>query len=213
MVSVSISPTFSTVPRLWPGETFVCVGSGPSLTQDDVDYCRGRSRVIAIKDTHRVAPWADVLYSGDERWWEHFAGKLTFTGRRFALVAPQTKYLQAVETAGAQLLRLGTPLGLERDPSKLALGNHSGFQAINLAIHLGAIRVVLLGYDMKASADGRDHFFGSHPYRNKPTPYQWLSVFDSILEPLRALGVQVLNATRDTALKCFPRCSIQEALA
>jgi len=44
------------VPRLWPGETFVCLASGPSLTQADVDYCRGKARVIAIKDVLHLAP-------------------------------------------------------------------------------------------------------------------------------------------------------------
>jgi hypothetical protein len=192
----------------------VCLGTGPSLTPADVDACSGRARVIAIKDAYHLAPWADVLYSGDERWWVHHAKSIAFEGRRYALVPHDPRFTRAVEDGRAQLLGLGKVLGLEIDPTKLALGNHSGYQAINLAVHLaGATRIVLLGYDMKASPDGRDNFFGAKPYAAKRPPYPFLGVFASIVEPLAALGATVVNASRDTALDVFPRVSLEEALA
>ena len=45
------------VPRLWPGETVAILGGGPSLTPADVDFCRDKARVIAIKEAHRLAPY------------------------------------------------------------------------------------------------------------------------------------------------------------
>ncbi len=200
------------VARLWPGETVCLLGSGPSLTQADVDACRG-ARVMAIKDTHRLAPWADALYSADERWWAHYGADLRFTGHRFALVSPEDRHIVAVERANAHRLAIGGKDGLALDPSKLTTGQHSGYSAINLAVHLGAKRIVLLGYDMQKASDGREHYFGSHPYQKKQMPFQWLGVYETLVEPLLVLGVTVINATRETALTVFPKRSLAEALA
>lgn len=202
------------VARLWPESTVVCLGSGPSLTQADVDACRGRARVIAIKDTYRLAPWADALYCGDEVWWQHYGPDLAFTGACYGLVSPhETKWVQLLDRLGVHRFLLGSGSGLSTDPRRLALGGHSGYQAINLAMHLGARTVVLLGYDMKAAA-GRLHFFGDRAYAStKHPPYEWLANFDSMVEPLRQRGVRVVNATRDTALTVFPQLPLDEALA
>lgn len=200
------------VPRLWPGSTVVCLGSGPSLTAADVDACRGRARVIAIKDTVRLAPWADVLYgagadAGGRTWWHLHGPTLAFSGLRYCLDPQASRW--------ASVLARGPEQGLSADPGALALGGHSGYQAINLAVHLGATRVVLLGYDMQATA-GRQHYFGDHQHGapGRKLPFDWFRLhWPSIVAPLSALGVTVVNATRETALDLFPRQSLAEALA
>ncbi len=205
---------YGVVPRSWPGEAVVILGSGPSLTQEDVASCQGRARVIAIKDTVALAPWADVLYSGDEMWWRRCGPSVTFTGARYALVVPGDASQERDATAaGATLLKYSGLPGISGSPDTLRSGSHSGYQAIQLAVHFGAAKIVLLGYDMQASEDGRDHFFGSHAYAKKPTPYQYLPAFETMLSPLWVLGVTVVNATRRTALKAFPQMPLSEALA
>jgi hypothetical protein len=79
-------------------------------------------------------------------------------------------------------------------------------------VHLGAKKIILLGYDMQPTG-GKDHFFGPHPH-GRPLPYTlFLFHFSSIVEPLKAAGVAVINASRETALGIFPRMPIEEALA
>lgn len=199
------------VPELWPGSTVVCIGSGPSLTQADVDACQGRARVIAIKDVVRMAPWADALYgagddNGGRTWWHRHGPSLTFTGLRYCL-DPAAK-------AWASVLTQGPEQGLTDDRGALALGGHSGYQAINLAVHLGAKKVVLLGYDMQAT-NGQQHYFGEHEHRtDHRLPFNLFAFhFPSIVPALEARGVTVVNASRQTALDLFPRMTIDEALA
>lgn len=40
---------------------------------------RGKCKVIAVSDSYKLAPWADVLVSSDAAWWRHhnpeFAGR------------------------------------------------------------------------------------------------------------------------------------------
>lgn len=208
-------PPVAPVPRLWPESTIVCLGTGPSLTQADVDLCRGRAHVIAVNDAYTLAPWADVLYAADYKWWRAHDGVPQFQGRKFSIMpygheSPQQEY------ADIHILRNTGVRGLEQQPNALRTGLNSGYQAINLAFHLGAKRIVLLGYDMGVGADGRRHFFGDHPagkgLQLTSRFQEFLANFPTLVEPLDAAGVTVWNATRTTALLVFPRVTIAQAL-
>jgi hypothetical protein len=197
------------VPRIWDGETAVILAGGPSLIAEDIEAVRGRARVIAIKDAVWLAPWADAFYCcGGEivgTWWKHYGAELLFEGLRYTLDPKAGDYASVLRDTGVT--------GLELDPSGLRTGKNSGYQAINLAVHLGASRIVLLGYDMQQAPDGRHHWFGAHPYNKREPPYQaLLELWPSIVEPLRHCGVTVLNASRSSALDVFPRVSLEAAL-
>jgi hypothetical protein len=196
----------ATVPKLWPGETVVCIGTGPSLTAADVDACRGRARVIAINDAWRLAPWADVLYACDSRWVDHHKGAKGFEGLKYSMTANQKKW------PDWGILRNDGVNGLCLDPTGLRTGRNSGAQAINLAIHLGAARILLLGYDMSRHG-GKGHFFGEHPKNWPPSPFHsFLDSFAKLEQPLKDLGVEVINCSRRTALKVFPQMPLEKAL-
>lgn len=196
-----------TIHRLWPGSTVVCLATGPSLTQADVDFCYGRARVIAINDAYKLAPWADALYACDSRWWHwHKKGVATFAGQKYS-IDPQAKRVCPDLT----ILRNTGERGLELSPTGLRTGKNSGYQAMNLAVHLGAARIVMLGYDMRP--DGKkNHFFGEHPHPVPPPYRSFIDKFSSIVEPLAAHGIEVVNCSRRTALECFPRRPLEEVL-
>jgi hypothetical protein len=188
------------VPRLWPGGTVACLATGPSLCQADVEAVRGRvDGVIAVNDAHRLAPWADVLYACDAKWWEWNAGVPGFQGLRYTLQPRAARWATVLRKTGEH--------GLELDPGGVRTGKNSGYQAINVAVHLGARRILLLGYDMRG-----DHFFGSHPDKSRPPFLLCLPIFDTLVAPLRAHGVEVCNCSRRTALRAFPCLTLEEAL-
>jgi len=188
--------------------TIACIGGGPSLTQADVDLLRGRCFVIAINDAYKLAPWADVLYACDAKWWNWHAGAPSFTGPKYAL-----EQRDPIDWPGVTLLKGTGVYGLEGDPSGLRTGHNSGYQALNLAVHLGARRVLLLGFDLGVDDDGRTHWFGDHPDRT-PSPYDaMLNAFETLVSPLAELGVDVLNCSRRTALTTFPIVRLEDVLA
>lgn len=198
------------VQKLWSGETVVCIGGGPSLTKADVDLCRARARVIAINDAFKLAPWADVLYCCDGKFINHYEGIRSFTGPKYSLTVNARRY--------PEWIRLAKNMagGLSLNPSVLCTGatsnGNSGFQAINLAVHLGAARILLLGYDMSRHS-GKSHWFGEHPNRWAPSNYKaFLPTFDSLVKPLKTLGVEVVNCSRVTAMKTFPLMPLEQAL-
>jgi hypothetical protein len=199
------------VPALWVGETVVCLATGPSLTAADVDYCRGRARVIAINDAVRLAPWADALYACDAVWWKWHAGVPTFTGPKWSL-EDRAWASHAARYPDVQRLANTGRMGLERVPTGLRSGRNSGYQAINLAVHYGAARILLLGYDMQPGRGGKNHFFGEHPIR-RASPYPlFRQHFESLKQPLAAAGIVVLNCTPGSALATFPHVPLRTAL-
>lgn len=112
------------------------------------------------------------------------------------------------------VLRCGEQTGLSEDPGYLNHGSNSGYQAINLAVHLGAKRIVLLGYDMRLD-NGRSN------WHDEPRPFASPSLYDqsmlpyfaTLVEPLGKLGVEVVNCTPGSALECFPKATLEEALS
>jgi hypothetical protein len=185
--------------------TVVCVAGGPSLTKADVEFCRGKAFVIAIKDAIRLAPWADVLYACDAKWWQRYGDTVAFAGPKYTLEQTARQWATVLRNTGDS--------GLEPDPTGLRTGKNSGYQAINLAVHQGATTIVLLGYDMAPAADGKHHWFGAHPWKTVPPYRLFLPFFDTLVKPLADLGIRVINASRQTVLTCFPRLSLAEALA
>src|SRR3990167_1952589 len=113
------------VPHLWPGSTIVGMGGGPSLTPEDVDAVRDRAHVIAVNDAYRLAPWADVLYAADAKWWRWHQGVPTFPGLKYT-VQPE-----AAVWPGVQVLQNTGERGVEIDPRGLRTGRNSGYQAMN----------------------------------------------------------------------------------
>jgi hypothetical protein len=203
--------------RRWPEATIVCVGSGPTLTADDLAYVRGRAPVVAVNDAIRLAPWADVLYSSDRGWWRHyartvpdFAGLCVGVGWKMGDASP-IAHLPAVQV----LTHTGWE-GLELAPTGLRTGGHSGYAAINLAVHLGARRIVLVGYTGGPVA-GRTHFFGRHPAGLAESSTENYAAFQraylTLVRPLSAAGVIVVNATPRSWITAFPCAPLGDALA
>lgn len=203
---MGVKPPVSPVPQLWPGSTVVCIGTGPSLTPADVDVCRGKARVIVINDAYQIALWADVLYAADAKWWGWHKGAPSFEGLKFSLQAAAAKFpgVHVLENAGRD--------GLSLNANRLATGYNSGYQAINLAVHLGASRIVLLGYDMGRPRNGPSHYFGEHRDKSQPPYGHCLKAFQTLPAPLAALGVDVVNCSRQTALTCFRRAPLESVL-
>lgn len=147
--------------------------------------------------TYKAAPWADVLYAMDRKWWEvHLEDvRTSFVGER---------------VSRAKLLHRFGVTHLETFKHY----NNSGAAAISLAAHRGASTIILLGYDCQYT-DGKRHWHGDHPrgMGNAGSIVKWMRGFEELATALEKAGVRVLNATRETAITCWPRTSLDEALA
>ena len=80
-----------------------------------------------------------------------------------------------------------------------------------MAAQAGAKRVVLLGYDCQHTG-GVSHWHGDHPnhFGNARMTASWLDKFAELAEDLA--HIEIINASRDTALTCFPRARLEDLL-
>lgn len=211
--------------------TFVCVGSGPSLTREDCRYVASRRnseiKVIAINDCYHLIPEADFIYATDYKWWNwkplygtsknNFEearkiceGKLVTTDSVAKVKFPDITYLEGKHSKG-----------FSRVPNLLHWGYNSGYAAINLALINGAKRIVLLGYDMRIhtkSSDqengtlGLNHWFGHHPDKVVSSYARWIPWYEEGAKLLKEWDIEVKNCTKGSALTCFPMAELEKIL-
>jgi hypothetical protein len=101
------------------------------------------------------------------------------------------------------------------EPGVIGSGGNSGFQALNLAAQFGASKIILIGFDMH-SARGV-HWYGPNRGRDMRNPLEhnyvsWRGALSKQARVLAGMGVQVVNVSPDSALDCFVRMPIDEAL-
>lgn len=201
------------IPRLWPGEAAVLVGSGCSLDFDDVRRCRAAGlRVIACNDNYVTDP--DLLYVADRPWaaanWPSIAAH-PFRWTSSASVASVGSGWHLVQIDPNELP------GLSSDPELIHHGSNAGYQMLNIAVLLGLKRLVLTGYDMKWGPGGRPRWKGGHgPGIEQCDDGKfagWRRRMATTVPPLQCARVEVVNCTRDTALECFPIRPLDSVLA
>src|SRR5690606_16590906 len=172
----------------WPGATVVVAASGPSLTKEDLEFVRGKAKLIVVNATFKLAPWADLLYAADFRFWEVYAPKIfpTFQGEMWSVSE------MARDRFGTYWIRCGTGQGFSREPDTINGGGNSGYQAIHLAATFGAKKIVLLGFDMQRTG-GLEHWHGKHE-GNLPNGRgfaSWMQQMTPLARDLEAMGVEV----------------------
>jgi hypothetical protein len=200
---------YSTIDKGFEGETIYIIGGGPSLKNFDFRQLRG-ARTIAINKAILFHPGADVLYWTDIRFYTWYKNEIdNYKGLKFTIKGG-SQY-----TNDIKVLKKGKAYGLETDNQTLAHGNNSGYAAINLAYHLGARRVILLGFDM--ASDGVDsHFHDGYPTKSpQDRMYQdkFIPGFKQLNSELRDSGVMVLNASPYSKLTVFPKITLEQALS
>jgi len=112
---------------------------------------------------------------------------------------------------GTYWIRCGTGQGFSREPDTINGGGNSGYQAIHLAATFGAKKIVLLGFDMQRTG-GLEHWHGKHE-GNLPNGRgfaSWMQQMTPLARDLEAMGVEVINCSRATAMRCFPRATLEE---
>ena len=195
--------------------TAVCVASGPSFSEAQAvaigaTHRAGRCHVVVVNDNWRRLPDADVLYAADGRWWARYAADVAagFRGERW------TRDQDAATKYGLCWIKSRGLPGLSRDPSVIHEGSNSGYQAIGLAYHFGARRILLAGYDMQHRPGDPPHWFGRHPagFTNSDGVAQWAPRFNRLADDLAAEGIELINCTTETALT-IPRGDLATELA
>lgn len=193
-------------------DKWVVCASGPSIAKVDLSTIPPDWRIMVINNTWQLAPHADVLYAGDEQWWDRYHDECTFAGERW------TRSLSAAIKYGIRHIRSREGEGLCLSPRTVHTGGNSGYQALNLAYHFGARRIIMLGYDMHRRDGG--HWHGDHTHKDgtlmlsAPNGHinAWRRNFRWLAKDFALEGVRVVNCTEGSALECFQRGNLEHEL-
>lgn len=162
--------------------------------------------------------WADVLFFCDKVWWERDKKKIQALWRGSYIITTSASstdpILRHIKNTGQR--------GFEKNPGGVKHGSNSGYQSIQIAAHFGAKRIVLLGFDMKTDGN-KTHVHGGyaargiadHIYAGKQQhtlQTNMLPKFVDLVKPLEERGIEVLNASPDSALTCWPRITLDQAV-
>lgn len=195
------------------------------MNSDIAEMVRGKCRVIAVNNTgirfkndvgieyRALAPWADVLYAADRLWWYHNLEEASrFDGYKLSIAEIINCSGELPLFPEMLLLGNGGVYGYDDRQDHIRSGRNSGFQAVQVAGHFGAKRILLCGFDMHGN--GGQHYFGDHVHRKgHEARFDWfLETFYSSVEAFEARGIEIINCTEGSALKCFPFMRLKDAL-
>ena len=171
-------------------DVWVCIGSGPSLTIQDVEYCRAKGYKLATcNQGYKVAPDCDIFHALDDSWWRDYGDQAMKS-----LTNSDVKvYTGAYGTRGTLVSFGANP----RQPIHLqhALSGHN---LIELVWRESPTKIILIGYDGT----------GQHFHDDYDT-YGDISSFNHLYNSLSDLPV--INCSRHTAITAFPRMSLDNA--
>lgn len=199
--------------------TVVCVGTGPSLTAASIETARRKGfTLFGCNNVWRMCDLA-VHYACNLSWWNYY-----WCDELARIADKWTTNAEAAQKYGLNWVAEKNAPGLSTDPAVVHHGHGSGYSLVNLAYLMGADRIVLLGYDLKYAPDydggARQigsmprHYFGEYPaaLQHWPKVQVRAGIHVELLELYRSVAkqgaVEVLNATPNSAIDCFPKVVI-----
>jgi len=183
---------------VWTGETVFVVAGGTSVASQNTDLLKGR-KVIVVNSSWKRLPWANILFFADDRWWREYSKEVLagFPGQ-IMTCAPEVRHPRFTKLKRASL---ETQLHPERDTVMVRRTSMTG--ALNVAMHLGAANIVLLGLDGKAGANGRLHHHEEYTLSLGGLVDTWQEQRRDLVcarASLKARNINVVNASPNSAL-------------
>jgi hypothetical protein len=146
-----------------------------------------------------------MLYAADARWWDvHHDDALKFAGLKVCIMPTPYKEILCLNNGGCE--------GFDDNPENLRTGHNSGYQAVHLAVHAGVNRILLCGMDMHGGHWHKEHKL---PLRTNSEAFfeRCLQCFSKLAPELKRRGVEVVNCTPGSKLKCFPFADLADVLS
>lgn len=195
------------------GQKVLIVASGPSAVTIPIEDAKGSAHFVAVNESWRLCPWAELLYGCDGSWWRKRNGVPEFGGIRISQDPTAQNRFSNVHHIKC---RRGVDKLITDDSGDIGDGGNSTFQAINVVVRSGPPRLIgLVGADMRL--DHGEHWHGRHEGGlNNPrasTIKRWIRVIDGVADELQGLGVAVLNLSPISALTRYRKASLQEFLS
>lgn len=197
----------------------IIVASGPSITDRQIELINNAPLpVMAINRSWCVLEPrpTDHLYIGD--YFNTSGGDRSVMADGFPGQVWTQRLLPTPDPTrlpnGVMVVTSTTGSGLNTARWTVNHGGNSGHQAINLAYHLGAKEIILVGFDFAYGPDGQSHSHGDHPpgWGNFNNPEARRTPMNRLAIGLRNKGITVWNCSIYSTLDCWPHKRLDHAL-
>ena len=219
------------IPKLYPGETAIVAGTGPSLTPESIELCNqarqaGKARIFVANRAHELFD-ADVMLAMNAAFyplWQNLLKDKTFdkwTTDRTTTTIPAP----ASVASDVRYIDIRWDKGLSRDPSYICAHHGTGPMLVNIAYLYGCTRLLLIGWDMRYPGKVSDREY------NQPRRYlgeDELSILGwpktgpdgerpLLIKEMQTINpsdydIEIINCTPGSALTHFPMHSLSECL-
>lgn len=166
----------------------------------------------------QLGDWVDFCFFGDDGWFrDHRDALCQFTGMRISCAPMFGKTTYHADNGERVKYLIQDPKkshGISDVPYTVCWNANSGAAAISLAAHLGAKKIVLVGFDMQLDSNGNSHWhkeYQLHPNRRPVFP-RHLRGFPIIAKDAERMGIVILNASPDSAITSFPKMTVEAVL-
>lgn len=228
------------VPRIWENSDVWIIGGGTSIIkqfnvpQEIVNkvllkqaplseyspYMEAihEKHVIGINVAYMLGNWVDMVFFGDNSFFLPHQERLKlFPNLKVSSCIASTKYNWVRHLEHDKIMS-----GISTNPRTVAWNHNSGIAAISVAYNAGAKRIFLLGFDMNYGENYAKHFHSEYKANpilsyKMPDPKKFpfrkhLQHIPKVALDAKKLGLMIYNVNPDSAIKEFPKISLQEAL-
>lgn len=184
---------------------WVCVGSGPSLNPDDVEFVRAQGWNIAtVNMGYTILPDAKIFHAMDSQWWERYGQEAMET------LNPSCEHwsgcLDAAKKYKTNYLTWDGQQRYSDQRGHCHGGKLSGLQLINIVGWHNPDLVILLGYDNKPTLQ-------RHWHPNYPKGMVNGGIVDQKAGDYAKIWSEapfsIINCSRDTNIEGIPRLPLE----
>lgn len=212
------------IPCKWPGQTAIVCGTGPSITQQQIQLVNaarraGWAKVFGANRAHEIFE-CDVMHACNKEfyplWWNVIKDK------------PLDKWCTRPEMEnwdGVNYIEERWVDGLSREAHWISAHHGTGPQLVNIAYLYGCTKLLLVGWDMRFYGKSGPRSFERRRYLGEDplTENHWPRTgpngeMEGLIREMETIhpedyGIQIINCTPESSLKCFPMGDLARALA
>lgn len=210
---------------IYQGETAIICGTGPSLAQyADLanEYKQqGKVRIFGANLAYRYVD-VDVNHACNKEFYDHYWPiDDRLSGGRFDKWTTRTELIG--KYPGLEYIEEQWLDGLSTDPSYIAAHHGTGPQLINIALHYGIKRMLLIGWDMRYNGKktnteytGLRHLFGEYPKNLQHWPKTGNNgELEGLIKEMGTIipeeyGIEIINCSPGSAMECFPMGRLED---
>lgn len=235
---------FWKVPRMWEGGECWIIGGGqsapyqfdvpeniirqvtnnelpPSAYSPYFSPIHGK-HVIGVNMAYLLGHWIDIIMFGDSGFYlKNRSGLAQFPGIKVTCntnMGPNASKGKLKTDNSIKLLQQIGSKGISKNPQSVCWNGNTGGAAINLAIHTGVKKIILVGFDMRLINDQQHwhQLYGKreiNEHRLRKLPFdRHLRCFLPIAKAAKRLGVEIINASPDSAIEEFRKLTVKQSL-